>query len=293
MDDLVSVIIPVFNRFEYADQAILSVLNQTYSNWELFVVDDCSDQQYKLPKACQNVQQKIQLLRNEKNSGPGLSRQRGLDLSRGTLVCFLDSDDYWLPDFLLRSFEKHKDFNYTIGATYCQSKMTDGSLRRRNEKSEAVDEIFYGVISGVRPWATCALMWNKKYISKWSNLRTNQDAYFELSSSVINNQIRFIPQVLSVICKNTNLNADDLVKNTESNKNRLKTLIYSQDLFLMYNNSYCRIDIFNFILNRSIIKIKSLIFTEYFTFAIFASLRTLLFYVQFQYTLKISKTSKQ
>ncbi len=286
----VSIIIPVFNRFEYADRAILSVLNQTYTDWELFVVDDSSNQKYDLPEFCESTQRKIELIRNENNIGPGLTRQRGLDLSTGTFICFLDSDDYWLPDFLMRSLETHKKLNFNIGATYCQSNMTDGSLRRRNEICEAVDDIFYGVVSGVRPWATCSLIWNKRFISKWPNLRTNQDAYFEISSSILNNRVSFIPHVLCVIDKNTNFNADDLVDNSESNKNRLTTLIYSQYVFLKYNEIY-RAGCFNLIFNRSIVKIKSLLHTKHFMFAIFALLKSILFYAQYQF--KISKTSKQ
>ncbi len=234
MTPLVSIIIPVFNRFEYADRAILSVLNQKYTNWELFVVDDCSNQKYGLPKICEHVQQKIKLLRNESNSGPGLSRQRGLDLAAGKFVCFLDSDDYWLPDFIMRSFETHKERNFSVGATYCQSKMTDGSLRRRNKIVEAVDDIFYGVVSGVRPWATCSLMWNTKYIATWSKLRTNQDAMFELHSSIINSRIAFIPEILVVINKDTGMNSEDLVSKQQIESNRNKVLRFATKLIYAY-----------------------------------------------------------
>jgi glycosyltransferase involved in cell wall biosynthesis len=221
MVSLVSIIVPVFNRFEYADRAIRSVLNQTYSNWELYVVDDCSEDTYLLPVECENLPQNIVLLRNEKNIGPGLSRQKGLDLAKGEFVCFLDSDDYWLPEFLEKSLDKHSKNNYNIGASYCQSILSDDSLRRRNEANEAVDDIFYGVVSGVRPWATCALMWNSKYAATWGVLRTNQDAMFELNSSVLNYRISFIPEVLAVVNKDTGMNSEDLVskRNVESNRN--------------------------------------------------------------------------
>jgi glycosyltransferase involved in cell wall biosynthesis len=219
--DRVSIIIPVFNRFEYADRAIRSVLHQTYSNWELYVIDDYSEDEYILPVDCDNLLQNIVLLRNEINAGPGLSRQRGLDLAKGEFVCFLDSDDYWLPEFLVKSLDEHRKNNYHIGASYVQSILSDGSLRRRNEANEAVDDIFHGVVSGVRPWATCALMWNIKYVASWSVLRTNQDAMFELNSSVLNYRISFIPEVLAVINKDTGMNSEDLVskRNVESNRN--------------------------------------------------------------------------
>jgi glycosyltransferase involved in cell wall biosynthesis len=218
--DLISIIIPVFNRHDYARRAIQSVVNQFYENWEIFIIDDNSDTPYLLPDFCKKASQKISLIRNETNLGPGLSRQRGLDLACGVYVCFLDSDDYWKPDFLIESFKAHSD-KPGICATYCQSEMSDGSLRRRNSIEDAVDDIFYGVVSGVRPWATCALMWKKMYLAKWNTIRTNQDALFELNSSLLNYRISFIPKVLAIINKDTGMNSEDLVskRNVESNRN--------------------------------------------------------------------------
>jgi glycosyltransferase involved in cell wall biosynthesis len=233
MDNLVSIIIPVFNRFEYADRAILSVLNQTYTNWELFVIDDCSNQKYELPKDCENIEQKIELLHNEQNSGPGLSRQRGLNLSTGKFVCFLDSDDYWLPDFLQISLNRHAA-ELALCATYCQSIMTDGQLRRRNRTEDAVDDLFFGVVSGFRPWATCALMWKKKYLASWTSLRTNQDALFELETSLSNPEVAFIPSAHCVVDKETGANAIDLVSIERANTNRHIVLLKAHNLIDKY-----------------------------------------------------------
>jgi glycosyltransferase involved in cell wall biosynthesis len=281
MISLVSVIIPVFNRFEYADRSIRSVLNQTYSNWELYVVDDCSEDAYLLPVECENFPQNIVLLRNEINAGPGLSRQKGLDLAKGEFVCFLDSDDYWLPGFLEKSLETHNKSNFTIGATYCQSKMTDGTLRRRNEIEDEVDDIFFGVVSGARPWATCSLMWNRNHISTWTNLRTNQDAYFEIGSALKNPKIVFIPYLLCVIDKKTSFNADDLVDIIDSNKNRLITLLFAQSAFDKYNGTR-KYDSHIFLIKRSLSKAKSLIKTRYLFFGFISFFKTLIFKLKFR-----------
>ncbi len=231
---MISVIIPVFNRHQYADRAVQSVIDQTYEDWELFIIDDNSDTPYQLPKCCSLAKQKIAILRNDKNLGPGLSRQKGLDLALGEFVCFLDSDDYWKTNFLFESIKTHSD-NPGICASYCQSEMTDGTLRRRNEVKDAVDDIFYGVVSGVRPWATCAIMWKKKYVAKWNPIRTNQDALFELESSCYNPIIKFIPKVLCVIDKNTGANADNLVSKLNGNLNHTKVLLHSVKLIKRYN----------------------------------------------------------
>ncbi len=225
---------PVFNRHDYANRALKSVLDQTYENWELFVLDDYSEIPYQVPEFCYGVKQNFTLLRNDTNIGPGFSRQRGLDLAKGEYVCFLDSDDYWEPDFLSESIKVH-EANPALAATYCQSEMTDGSLRRRNNIEDAIDDIFYGVVSGARPWATCALMWKRKFLAKWNPIRTNQDALFELESSCKNPNISFIPRVLCFIDKNTGTNAENLVNKLNSNKNHTIVLLASIGLLNEYN----------------------------------------------------------
>lgn len=230
---MISIVVPVFNRNKYADRAIASIVGQLYSNWELIIVDDASVDLYKLPEICFALGQHIKLIRNEKNLGPGLSRQKGLDLAKGEYVCFLDSDDYWKPDFLSESLKVH-EANPELAATYCQSEMTDGILRRRNNIEDAVDDIFYGVVSGVRPWATCALMWKTKYLSKWNPIRTNQDALFELETSINNPHIIMIPKIMCVIDKETGNNAYDIVGVKTGNINRTIVLLKANKIFKYY-----------------------------------------------------------
>ncbi len=230
---MISIVVPVFNRNKYADRAIASIVGQLYSNWELIIVDDASVDLYKLPEIYFALGQHINLIRNEKNLGPGLSRQKGLDLATGEYVCFLDSDDYWKPDFLSESLKVH-EANPELAATYCQSEMTDGILRRRNNIEDAVDDIFFGVVSGVRPWATCALMWKTTYLSKWNPIRTNQDALFELETSINNPHIRMIPKILCVIDKETGNNAYDIVGVKTGNINRTIVLLKANKIFKYY-----------------------------------------------------------
>jgi hypothetical protein len=112
--------------------------------------------------------------------------------------------------------------------------MTDGELRRRNGIEDAVDDLFLGVVSGFRPWATCALMWKKKYLAKWSDLRTNQDALFELETSLSNPKVAFITSVKCVIDKETGQNACDLVSAKTANTNRFIVLLKANNLIKFY-----------------------------------------------------------
>jgi glycosyltransferase involved in cell wall biosynthesis len=220
---LVSIIIPYYNKKDTINRSVDSVLNQTYTNWELIIIDDKSEVPLEVSQDWNS--QQIICLKNEDNLGPGLSRQRGLDIARGEFICFLDSDDYWLPDFLSESLDVHLD-NSTLCATYSQSNMIDGNLRRRNNIEDAQDDLFYAVVSGVRPWATCALMWKRKYLSKWSAIRTNEDALFELETALNNPRVRMIPQVLCVIDKGKEINeSESRLYNFRGNINRTVVLL--------------------------------------------------------------------
>ncbi|NQN51118.1 glycosyltransferase family 2 protein [Streptococcus suis] len=95
---LVSVIIPMYNATLFIEETIQTVLQQTYSNTEIIVVDDCStDTSYEVvSQLCQRYQN-IFLLQNKKNSGVGISRNVGVAKATGRYICFLDADDLWLP----------------------------------------------------------------------------------------------------------------------------------------------------------------------------------------------------
>ena len=102
MSDLVSIIMPSYNTGEYIKQTIESVLAQSYTNWELIIVDDCStDNTDEVVKPFLS-DQRFKYLKNEKNSGAAISRNRALREAKGKWIAFLDSDDLWKPEKLKR-----------------------------------------------------------------------------------------------------------------------------------------------------------------------------------------------
>ena len=95
MEPLVSIITPVYNSEKYLEETILSVINQTYKNWELLLIDDCStDGSYKIIEKYL-VDERIKYFKNKKNSGPAITRNIGLNEAKGEYIAFLDSDDIW------------------------------------------------------------------------------------------------------------------------------------------------------------------------------------------------------
>lgn len=98
---LVSVVMPVYNCEEYLVVAIESVIRQTYMNWELILVDDCSsDQSGALADYWASSDLRISVIHNERNSGVSISRNNGIKAANGDWVAFLDSDDAWTPEKL-------------------------------------------------------------------------------------------------------------------------------------------------------------------------------------------------
>lgn len=117
MKDLVSIVIPVYNSEKFIDETISSVLEQTYENWELFLVNDCStDNSAKLIKKYLK-DDRIHLINNKVNSRAAISRNNGIKKANGKYICFLDADDKWDKEKLEKQikFMKEKDcaFSFT------------------------------------------------------------------------------------------------------------------------------------------------------------------------------------
>ena len=111
----VDIILPNYNSSEFIEKTIDSVIGQTHKNWNLIIVDDCSDEKTKkiLNKYSQN--KNIQIVFLDKNKGAAFCRNHALELSKSEYVAFLDSDDVWFPDKLIKqiNFMKKNNYNFT------------------------------------------------------------------------------------------------------------------------------------------------------------------------------------
>lgn len=115
MEDLVSVIMPSYNCGALIEETIRSVQAQTYQNWEIIVVDDCStDDTVKKVTELRNIDSRIRLFRNVGNLGAAMSRNHALQEAKGRWIAFLDSDDLWEPTKL----EKQVQFMVTNGYAF-------------------------------------------------------------------------------------------------------------------------------------------------------------------------------
>lgn len=133
---LVSIIMPLYNTAKLVVESIQSIENQTYPDWKLIIVDDCStDNSYEVVEkhiAQSDKGHQIKLIKNTINLGSPMTRNEALREARGQFIAFCDADDLWLPDKLtlqVTHMSKEK-----IGLTYTQ-------FRRVSEKNDEVGHL--------------------------------------------------------------------------------------------------------------------------------------------------------
>lgn len=117
MNELVSIIMPSYNTADYISESIKSVQAQTYTNWELIIVDDCSTDNTDEVVGAFLGDQRIRYLKNKKNSGAAVSRNRALREAKGRWIAFLDSDDLWVPEKLEKQIGFMKKNGYSFSYT--------------------------------------------------------------------------------------------------------------------------------------------------------------------------------
>lgn len=126
MAPFVSIIIPVYNTGNFLHETIQSVINQTYPNWELFLIDDGStDNSAEICKSYVEQDDRINY-HYKTNGGQASARNLGINKSHGEWIAFLDSDDIWLPQKLAHQIKEIElydaDFFYSLGYYYYPEK---------------------------------------------------------------------------------------------------------------------------------------------------------------------------
>ena len=101
-----SVLTPAYNSESYLAETIDSVIAQSFKNWEMIIVDDCSDDEtLNIARRYSENDERIRVIANTENAGTAQSRNRAIENARGRYIAFLDSDDVWLPEKLARQLE--------------------------------------------------------------------------------------------------------------------------------------------------------------------------------------------
>ena len=151
--DLVSIITPAFNSAKYIEETIISVLNQTYSNWEMIIVDDkSSDNLVPIVEKYCKKDSRIKLISLSENSGSAtVPRNIALEEAKGRYIAFLDGDDIWLPAKLEEQIPLFSDDKTALVYSYYEKINEDGTKRDRIIKSKGVlnyRQLLHGNIIG-------------------------------------------------------------------------------------------------------------------------------------------------
>lgn len=201
---IVSVIIPLHNRFNLVDETVYSVYNQTYRPIELIIIDDCSYEPY-IPKISSEPGFKVILLRHEKNIGPGATREIGRQVATGDYIAYLDSDDLMHPEKLQKQVavlqERPGD-----GMCYSQSlefmKSPFSGKENLRYLCDRQYKKFLPIVLYTRPWGTCACLWTKNAVKKigpWSHGWHFEDIEYDIRAGIQDISICYVNEVLSFI----------------------------------------------------------------------------------------------
>jgi glycosyltransferase involved in cell wall biosynthesis len=167
-----SIIIPTYNRPDFLFRAIESGLQQTFQDFEVLVINDGSnkglDAYEEITKKCDSLSSSIFFFTKE-NGGVSSARNLGIERAKGQYICFLDDDDYYLPNHLEKLFELIKKNNYSIGfyRTFTKFLNNKGELIDQpitefigSDNKGTIDYLFRQVIVPVN------ILYIKKYFTK-------------------------------------------------------------------------------------------------------------------------------
>lgn len=157
----VDIVMPNHNKGRYITKAIKSVINQSFRNWKLFIIDDNSNDKSNSVLEKFKKFKKIKIIKLNKNLGPGNARNIGMSLSKSKYLSFLDSDDFWTKKKLenqIKFMEKFNlDFTYTDYITFFENK-------KKGNKTNLIDKIDYKIFLHNSSINTSTMILKKKLL---------------------------------------------------------------------------------------------------------------------------------
>jgi teichuronic acid biosynthesis glycosyltransferase TuaG len=140
----ISVIIPLYNAESFIADTIQSVLDQTFTNWELLIIDDCStDESTTIVNRFTDIDSRIRLITSAINfGGPAKPRNIGIENAKGNYIAFLDADDIWLPEKLEKQLKFIQTNNLNFSSCYCSLIDEQNSQIPFGWKGALVDKMF-------------------------------------------------------------------------------------------------------------------------------------------------------
>ncbi len=176
-EGLISIITPTYNCGKFIKETIESVQNQTYENWEMIIVDDCSTDDTKaVVEEISKVDARIKYYCLEVNSGAAVARTKAMELAEGEYMAFLDSDDLWLNNKLelQLNFMVQNDYAFTCTA---YEKISETGEKLKKKIVKAIPKTNYNRLLLDCPVGNSTVMYSVKKMGKFEvpNIRKRND----------------------------------------------------------------------------------------------------------------------
>lgn len=199
---LITVIIPTYKRHIMLEKAIKSVINQTYKNIEIIVVDDnkYNSKEHINTKNMINNYPNVRYYKNKKSIGSALSKNKGIELARGEYIAFLDDDDFFEPTKIEKQYNYYKKLNNkNVSMIYCYVRDLDSDYNeiRLNKKDYEGQPLYEHLIKFI---ATTSCWFCPKDIlvklGGFDNVMCQQDSTLILKMLINGYEIYRVPEVL-------------------------------------------------------------------------------------------------
>ncbi len=196
-EGLVSIITPTYNCGRFIGETIESVQKQTYTNWEMVIVDDCSiDRTKEIVEEYISKDARIQYYCLENNSGAAVARTRAMQLADGEYMAFLDADDLWTEDKLEKQLQFMKQNKYAFSCTSYEQIDEDGNLTNKIVKT--IPKTSYNRLLLDCPVGNSTVMYSVKKMGKFEvpNIRKRNDDALWLQMLKKEKYIMGMPDIL-------------------------------------------------------------------------------------------------
>lgn len=221
---LVSVIMPAYNSAAFISESIQSVIQQTYANWELIIVDDAStDATRKIIESHSISEHRIRSFYNATNKGTDYSRNKAINAAKGAFIAFLDADDLWKPEKLEKQLKVLSKDN--VAACFSSYELMSEKGELLNQKIQALPVLSYDRLLKANYVGNLTGIYNANLLGKiyCPEIRKRQDWALWLKVIEEGGPMEGIPEALAVY----------RLRNNSISTNKLEMLKYNYKVYRM------------------------------------------------------------